>query len=72
MEKFKNKMKVACCTLGALACTAGSAFAASVLPAGGVDLSDGLGDVTTAVGAVVGGLALIWGIRKVIKLMNRS
>ena len=55
-----------------LALTAVSAFAEE----GGTDLASkatlDTGTVMAIAGSVVAGLAVIWGIRKVIKLMNRS
>jgi len=55
--------------LGLLALTATSAFA------DGLDVSQVQVDTTAVValaGTILTGLGVIWGIRKVIKLMNRS
>ena len=55
--------------LGVLALTASTAFA------DGLDVSQVQIDtnaVTTLAGTILTGLGVIWGIRKVIKLMNRS
>ena len=55
--------------LGILALTATSVFA------DGLDVSNVQIDtsaVTTLAGTILTGLGVIWGVRKVIKLMNRS
>lgn len=53
---------------------AGIASLAGVSAHAALDLPTALSvaDVETMAGLVVGGLAVMWGIRKVIKLTNRS
>jgi len=68
-KKGLTKMKKVFYAVGAgLTCFAGNAFAA-------VDLTGIVVDTATPedlAGIILGGLAVIWGIRKVIKIMNRS
>lgn len=65
MKKMVKRVVVGA---GALAATAGNAMAAVDLTGVTVDTTT----VETAAGIVIAGLATMWGIRKLIKLFNRS
>jgi hypothetical protein len=62
--------------LGAIValCSAGSAMAATPLTtaAGGVSMADAQGGLLALFGIIIAVLAVVWGIRKIIKLTNRS
>jgi len=65
---MKKACKRVAAAAGAVALSAGSSFAAVDLT--GVTLDTAT--PTTLAGTIVGGLAVMWGIRKVIKTINRS
>jgi len=69
-KKIVALLGVAGSAVSAFAATTGAAATTS-----GVDLSQvhlNTSTVLTLAGTILGGLGVIWGIRKVIKLINRS
>ena len=64
-----NSVKKGLVAVGVLVVSSVSASAAQVY---GQDITLDTANLTTIMGEVVVGLAVIWGMRKVIKLMNRS
>lgn len=68
---MNKKMKVAAVNLAIV----GAPMAAMATEPTGVDLTGVSLDtttVTTLAGTILGGLGVLWGIRKVIKTINRS
>jgi hypothetical protein len=68
MRKFNFGLKAICATGAVLAASAVSSFAA-------VDLTSVTIDTTTPetlAATILAGLGVIWGIRKLVKLTNRS
>lgn len=66
MKRFKALFLGLFALCAMMVASMGNAFAALTLPT----LSTT--DIETAAGTVFGGLAMIWAIRKLIKMLNRS
>jgi LPXTG-motif cell wall-anchored protein len=69
MKKFKGSMKRVAMAVGGTLASAGSALAEGTLT---LPTTVNTGDVYTLAGIVVAGLAGFWGLRKVVKFINRS
>jgi len=76
MKTIVHQMKKAGCKIvpavaaAAALVTVAAGNASAALVWTGVDLNTA--DVETAMGLIIGGLAVLWGFRKIIKTMNRS